>query len=148
MLVGLKESVALTKDRETGQVSARVVKGTDAVTLKGFLRYHAKPGTTVYTDEAPGYQGMTDMNHHTVNHGASEYVVDRVRTNGIESFWSMLKRGYHGIFHKISHWHLNRYVNEFCGSPNIRGLDTVEMMLSMVAGMVGKRLTYMELIGM
>ena len=56
--------------------------------------------------------------------------------------------GYNGIFHKISHWHLNRYVNEFCGRHNIRGLDTVEMMLSMVAGMVGKRLTYMELIGM
>ena len=88
------------------------------------------------------------MDHHTVNHGAGEYVVDRSHTNGIESFWSMLKRGYHGIFHKISHWHLNRYVNEFCSRSNIRGLDTVEMMLSMVAGMVGKQLTYMELIGM
>ena len=51
----------------------------------------------------------------------------------------MLKRGYQGIFHKISHWHLNRYVNEFCGRHNIRSLDTVDMMLSMVA----KRLTYL-----
>ena len=60
-----------------------------------------------------------------------------------------LFRGYHCIFHKISHWYLNRYMNEFCGRINIRGLDTVKiMMLSMVAGMVGKRLTYMELIGM
>ena len=116
-----KAVLAGVTDRETGQVGARVVKGTDAVTLKGFLRYHAKPGTTVYTDEAPGYQGMTDMDHHTVNHGGGEYAV------------------YRG---------LSRYVNEFCGRHNIRGLDTVEMMLNMVAGMVGKRLTYMELTGM
>ena len=61
---------------------------------------------------------------------------------------SMLKRGYHGTFNKISHLHLNCYVNEFCGRHNIIGLDMVEMILSMVAGMVGKRLTYMELIGM
>ena len=88
------------------------------------------------------------MDHHTVNHGAGEYVVDRAHSNGMESFWSVLSRGYHGIFHKISHWHPNPYVNEFCSRSNIRGLDTVEMMLSMVAGMVGKQLTYMELIGM
>ena len=60
----------------------------------------------------------------------------------------MLKRGYQGIFHKMSHCHLNRYVNEFYGRHNIRGLDTVDMMLRMVAGMVGKRLTYRELIEM
>ena len=65
-------------------------------------------------------------------------------TNGMESFWSVLKRGYHGKVVEISHWHRNRYVYEFCGRHNIRGLDTVEMMLSMVAGMVGNRLTYMD----
>ena len=143
-----KAVVAGVKDRKTGQVSARVVKGTDALTLQGFVRYHVQPGTTVYTDEALGYQGMTDMDHQTVNHSVGEYVNDMAHTNGIESFWSMLKRGYQGIFHKISHWHLNRYVNEFCGRHNIRSLDTVDMMLSMVAGMVGKRLTYLQLIGM
>ena len=143
-----KAIVAGVKDRKTGKVSARVVKGTDAATLKGFVRYHVPPGTTVYTDEALGYQGMTDMDHQTVNHSVGEYVADMAHTNGIESFWSMLKRAYQGIFHIISHKHLNRYVNEFCGRHNIRGLDTVDMMLSMVAGMVGKRLRYVELIGM
>ena len=69
-------------------------------------------------------------------------------TNGMESSWSMRKRGYQGIFHKISHWHLNGYVNELCGRHNIRGLDTVEMILRMVGGMVGKRLRSMELVGM
>lgn len=141
-----KAVVAGVKDRATGKVSARVVKGTDSVTLQGFVRHHAVPGTTVYTDEARGYQGMTDMDHHAVNHGVGEYVVDMAHTNGIESFWSMLKRGYQGIFHIISHKHLNRYVNEFCGRHNIRFLDTVDVMLEMVAGMIGKRLRYQDLV--
>ena len=58
----------------------------------------------------------------------------------------MLRRGYQRIFHKISHWHLNRYVNEFCGRHNIRNWDTVDMMLSMATGMIGQRLTDMELL--
>lgn len=142
-----KAVVAGIKDRKTGKVSAKVVQGTDSVTLQGFVRHHAVPGTTVYTDEARGYQGMTDMDHHAVNHGVGEYVNDMAHTNGIESFWSMLKRGYQGIFHKLSHKQLNRYVNEFCGRHNMRLLDTVDMMLEMVVGMVGKRLRYVDLIG-
>ena len=78
-----KAVVAGVKDRKTGKVSARVVKGTDATTLKGFVRYHVESGTTVYTDEALGYQGMTDMDHQTVNHSVGEYVVDMAHTNGI-----------------------------------------------------------------
>ena len=142
-----KAVVAGVKDRKTGKVSAMVVKGTDAATLKEFVRYHVSPGTTVYTDEAAGYQGMTDMDHQTVTHSVGEYVNHRVHTNGIESFWSMLKRAYVGIFHKISPKHLNRYVLEFSGRHNIRFLDTIQMMVRMVTGMVGKRLTYLKLIG-
>ena len=141
-----KAIVAGVRDRQTGQVSARVVKGTDGATLKGFVRYHVESGTTVHTDAALGYQGMTDMEHSTVNHGVGEYVNDMAHTKGVKSLWSMLKRGYQGIFHKVSYCHLNRYVNEFRGGHNIRGLNTVELMPSMATGMVGKRLTYMELI--
>ncbi|KKZ13340.1 MAG: hypothetical protein TE42_00725 [Candidatus Synechococcus spongiarum SP3] len=68
------------------------------------------------------------------------------KRNGIESFWSMLKRGYQAIFHKISPERLNRHVSEFAGRHSIRVLDTVDMMLRMVAGIV-KRLRYLELIG-
>ena len=107
-----KATVAGVKDRTTGQVSARVVQGTDSVTLQGFVRDHATPGTTVYTDEARAYQGMTDFDHHAVNHSVGEYVRDMAHTNGIEGFWSMLKRSIMGIFHKISHKHLDRYIME------------------------------------
>ena len=141
-----KVAVAGVKDRTTGQVSARVVQGTDSVTLQGFVRHHAVPGTTVYTDEARAYQGMTDLDHHTVNHSVGEYVNDMAHTNGIESFWSMLKRGYQGIFHKISPKHLDRYVSEFAGRHNARLRDTIDIMVSMVARMVGKRVKYHELV--
>ena len=67
-------------------------------------------------------------------------------TNGIESFWSMLKRAHKGTFHKMSAKHMQRYVNEFAGRHNVRERDTVDQMEAMVAGMAGKRLRYRELI--
>ena len=89
---------------------------------------------------------MRDFDHQAVNHGIGEYVRDMAHTNGIESFWSMLKRGYMGIFHKISHKHLDRYVIEFAGRHNARILDTINIMVSMVVGMLGKRLPYKVLV--
>ena len=85
--------------------------------------------------------------HESVRHSAGEYVVGDCHTNGIESFWSMLKRAHKGTFHKISPKHLNRYVQEFAGKHNVREKDTIDQMESMVAGMVGKRLLYRDLIG-
>ena len=67
-------------------------------------------------------------------------------TNGIESFWAMLKRGYHGTYHKISPKHLQRYVNEFSGRHGIRERDTIDQMGAVVAGMAGKRLSYRDLV--
>ena len=68
-------------------------------------------------------------------------------TNGIESHWAMLKRGYIGIYHQMSPKHLHRYVNEFDGRHNVRPLDTIDHMEAMAAGMAGKRLRYEDLIG-
>ena len=101
-------------------------------------------GAKVYTDDAAAYNGLE--NHETVKHSVSEYVSGMAHTNGIESFWSMLKRGYHGVYHKMSEKHLQRYVNEFCGRHNMRELDTIDQMRHVVARMVGKRLMYRELI--
>lgn len=63
-------------------------------------------------------------------------------TNGIESFWAMLKRGYHGTYHQMSAKHLSRYVAEFSGRHNQRPLNTADQMEKMAAGMDGKRLPY------
>ena len=67
-------------------------------------------------------------------------------TNGIESFWSMLKRAHKGTFHKLSPKHLQRYVNEFAGKHNLREADTRDQMIALAVGLVGKRLRYRDLI--
>ena len=109
-----KAAVVGAKDRATGQVAARVVERTDKPTLQGFVHETTKDGAKVYTDEARAYQGLP--NHESVKHSISEYVNGQAHTNGVESFWSLLKRGYHGTYHRMSPKHLDRYVKEFAGT--------------------------------
>ena len=113
--------------------------------LQGFVVDHSAPGATVYTDEPGAYRGMP-FPPKTVKHSVGGYVNDQASTNGIESFWALLKRGYHGTFHHVSEKHLGRYVREFAGRNNIRDLDTIEQMAMLARGMVGKRLRYRDLI--
>ena len=140
-----KTAVVGVRDRDTKRVSAGVVEATDGPTLQGFVAERAAEGTTVYTDEARAYQGMS-FAHEAVAHSVGEYVRDQAHTNGMESFWSMLKRGYVGTYHKLSPKHLDRYVTEFAGRHNARAADTLDQMTGIVMGMVGKRLRYADLI--
>ena len=139
-----KTAIVGAKDRATKQVAARVVENTDRATLQGFVGEHAQSGAAIYTDEAAAYRGL--LNHETVRHSVSEYVRGQAHTNGVESFWSLLKRGYHGTYHKMSPKHLSRYVQEFARRQNIREADTIEQMRFVVAGMARKRLKYCDLI--
>ena len=86
--------------------------------------------------------------HLSVKHGVGEYVREKAHTNGIESFWSMLKRGYYGVYHQMIKKHLNRYVSEFSGRQNVRNRDTIDQMASIVENMEGKRLRYQDLIAL
>ncbi len=140
-----KTPVAGIKDRKTGKVVARVVKDTKGKTLKGFVEDHTFDNTQVYTDDAKAYVGI-NRPHESVSHSVGEYVREQAHTNGMESFWSTLKRAHDGTFHHVSAKHLQRYVNEFSGRHNIRDNDTMEMMKIVAKGMLGKRLTYAELI--
>ena len=141
-----KTIVVGMKDRASGAVSAKAVEYADKPTLQGFIADHAAPDAKVFTDDGRAYQGM-DFDHETVNHSVAEYVRGQAHTNGIESFWSMLKRGYHGTYHHISAKHIDRYVAEFAGRHNDRSSDTLDQMRSIVRGLVGKRLQYRDLIG-
>ena len=141
-----KTAVIGAKDRKTNQVSARVISETDKGTLQSFIRNRVTRGAKVYTDDNPSYSGMVDFDHASVKHSVGEYVSDQAHTNGVESFWSMLKRGYNGTYHKMSVKHLGRYVAEFEGRHNRRDLDTKEQMNLIGRHMVGKRLRYQDLI--
>lgn len=142
-----KTAVVGGKDRGTKRIAAQVVRDTTSETLQGFVRDHTEDGAMVYTDDAGSYNGLArDFGHETVKHSVGEYVRDQAHTNGIESFWSMLKRAHKGVYHKISAKHLDRYVKEFAGRHNVRELDTIEQMGAAVVGMVGKRLMYQDLI--
>ena len=143
-----KTIVAGVKDRATNQIKAAVIEGTDAYTLQTFVEDRVHHEATVYTDEHGAYKGMVYFEHDSVRHSRGEYVKKdtAVHTQGIESFWAMLKRAHKGTFHKISPKHLHRYVTEFTGRHNARSLDTEDQMKKMIAGMRGRRLKYPDLV--
>lgn len=134
------------KDRETGQIKAQVVADTSAATLHQFIYDNTKSNAGVYTDEAAAYKGLVGMQHETVKHSVSEYVSGQAHVNGVESFWAVLRRAYHGVYHQISKKHLNRYVAQFAGKHNVRPLDTEAQMKLVVSGLVGRRVLYKELV--
>ena len=144
-----KTIVAGVKDRPSKRVSAAVVERTDGATLQRFVADRTAETAIVYTDEASAYKGLP-REHESVNHGASEYVRyedgAKIHTNGMEGFFSLFKRGYHGTFHKLSAKHMDRYVAEFTGRNNIRDMDTLDQMADMARRFEGRRLTYAALI--
>ena len=140
-----KTAVVGAKDRATGNVSAAVVDATDAATLVPFVEDRSAATAMIYTDDAGAYHHL-DRLHGVVRHSVGEYVDGQAHTNGIESFWSMLKRGLVGTYHQVSAKHLQRYVDEFAGRHNLRDLGTPDQMTRIARGLGGKRLRYRELI--
>ena len=125
-----------------GNVIAMPVSGTDRKTLHGVIRANVAPGATVYTDDHSAYRGLVGYTHEAVKHSVSEYVRDQAHTNGIESFWALLKRGYYGIYHHMSVKHLHRYVNEFSFRHNTSQIGTMAFIDATIERMENRRLTY------
>lgn len=145
--VGKTAVVGIRDDND--QIRAVPVANTDGETLVGFIAANVPAGASVVTDEASAYRGLTEQDyiHHTVNHSAGEYVRHFcIHTNGIESFWALLKRGHYGIYHFMSAKHLHRYVNEFSFRQNTRQGGTMGFIDATIGRMGGKRLTYKDLI--
>ena len=142
-----KTPVIAIKSRTTKKVKARVTKPVSSVTLHELIEGTAEKGSTVYTDQHGGYMGLKDkgFKHESVNHGVGEYIRGKAHTNGIESFWSMLKRGYVGVYHYMSEKHLQRYVDAAVATHNGRQESTMSNISDVVQGMLGKRLSYKEL---
>jgi transposase-like protein len=101
--------------RRKGNVIARVVANVQAVTLEGFVREAVSNKVSLLvTDQWVGYKHLNkEFPHATIDHARGEYVVGAVHTNTIEGFWSLIKRGMVGTFHKVSKKYLPLYVAEF-----------------------------------
>jgi transposase-like protein len=143
-----KTPVVAIKERESKKIKAKVTKPVSSITLQRMIQESVEEGSTVYTDQNRGYVGLKRQNytHEAVNHGVGEYVREQAHTNGVESFWAALKRGYYGTYHSMSEKHLDRYVTEFSGRHNTREMDTIDQMAFLAKGMVGKNLPYKELV--
>ena len=142
-----KTAIVGAKDRATGRIIAKPIAFTDRDDLHGFIEESTEVGSVVYTDEAKAYQGVPYRSHWTVNHSVKEFVKGMASTNGIESVWAVLKRGYNGVYHQWSRKHMAKYIDEFVfrlNEGNVRH-HTMARMDSVIRGAIGKRLTYKDL---
>ena len=128
-----------------GKVKAHPIAAPDRVTLHSAIVENVEHGSTIYTDGAPAYEGLRGYKHEAVAHSAREYVRQQAHTNGIESFWALLKRGYMGTYHYMSTKHLHRYANEFAYRQSEGQDNGLEAIGRTIGGMLGRRLTYREL---
>jgi transposase-like protein len=147
---GGKDKIAVMGILERGgNVRLKVVKDTTRKTLHGEIRANVQEGADVFTDQNPSYNGLEpDYFHDAVNHAAEEYVRGRVHTQGIENFWSLLKRGINGTYVSVEPFHLFRYLDEqsfrYNYRKDLKDGDRFHIVASRIAG---KRLTYKELTG-
>ena len=139
-------------DRESRQVRAKVIPNVKRETLQNEILQNVKFGSKVYTDQAVGYDNLKYRYiHDTVNH-VSEYVKGRVHTNGLENFWSLMKRNLAGTYVAVEPFHLDRYLDEQMFRYNNRAtkdnpLNDSDRFLLALSQVAGRRLTYAELTG-
>ena len=134
-------------DRETRQVRTKLIPDASRETLMNHILNHIEKGGTVYTDEHSGYMNMHQFVHETICH-ANEYVRGQVHTQGIENFWSLLKRGIKGTYVAVEPYHLSRYIDEqvFRYNHRIGHTDSTRFQKALEQ-VAGKRLTWNDLTG-
>jgi transposase-like protein len=128
-------------------VNAKVIASTSQPTLSGTARRTVAPGSTVYTDEHAGYNAIGPSYTHEVINDAEEYVRGKVHTNGIENFWSLLKRAIKGTYVSVEAFYLFRYVDEESVRYNNRKVGDGDRFNGVMKGVSGKRLSHKQLTG-
>jgi transposase-like protein len=129
------------------KVRVKVIDNAKKKTLQSEIREHVLAGSAVFTDALKSYEGLDEFQHEVVDH-AVEYVRGEVHTNGLENFWSLLKRGIHGTYVSVEPFHLFRYLDEQAFRYNNRkGLNDGERFDIAVRRIFGKRLTWNQLTG-
>jgi hypothetical protein len=130
-----------------GRIALKLVQSNDRPTLLGHIVEHVHRGSEVHTDEHKAYQGLAwpDYAHEIVNH-TETYVRGHVHTNGLESFWSLLKRTIRGTYVSVEPFHLGRYLDEQAFRFNQRKGTDRSRFVQTLRSIVGRRLTYAELV--
>jgi transposase-like protein len=128
------------------KVRVKVVDNTKKKTLQPEIREHVLAGSALFTDALQSYDGLDEFQHEVVDH-AVEYVRGEVHTNGMENFWSLLKRGLKGTYVSVEPFHLFRYLDEQVFRFNHRKMNDGERFDLAVRAAVGKRLTWNQLTG-
>jgi transposase-like protein len=135
-----------TKDGKHSTVRTTVVPSRKKKALQAEVRKHVEAGSALYTDALQSYNGLDEFEHQVVDH-AVQYVDGKIHTNGLENFWSLLKRGINGTYVSVEPFHLFRYLDEQAYRFNNRKLTDGERFSAAVSGIVGKRLTFDQLTG-
>jgi transposase-like protein len=130
-----------------GEVRTKVIASADKETLHGEVKCHVQRGANLFTDEWKAYGGLdAEYVHQVINH-AETYVKGNIHTNGIENFWSLLKRSLKGTYVSVEPFHLFRYLDEQSFRFNTRKGKDVDRFVQTVKSVSGRRLTYEQLTG-
>jgi transposase-like protein len=138
-VIGIKQRGGVTR--------ASVIEDRTRSTLLNHVAEHVEPGASVYTDAWKPYKDLAnDFDHAVVDH-VEKYVDGQVHTNGIENFWSLLKRGLHGTYVSVEPFHLFRYLDERLFTYNLRDRSDYGRFEAVVRAAAGRRLTFAEATG-
>jgi transposase-like protein len=140
------KAIVLGMLQRDGNVRASVVSDRTKPTIQEIVRGNVEPNSEVFSDEHGHQWRLDEYSHKIVNH-LEAYVDGNIHTNGIENFWSLLKRGLHGTYVSVEPFHLFRYVDEQAFRFNHRKLTDVERFIIAMRAIVGRRLTYAQLTG-
>jgi transposase-like protein len=135
-----------------GKIKTTVVPNLSRPVLQGHLRKNVQPGAAIYTDKMHSYNGLAPEYFHQFVDHAIQYVDGRIHTNGLENFWSLLKRGLGGTYVSVEPFHLFRYLDEQAFRFNNRAtsdnpLNDADRFALVVSQIVGRRVTYAQLTG-
>ncbi|MGD0743518.1 MAG: IS1595 family transposase [Verrucomicrobiota bacterium] len=144
---GVGKAIVMGILERDGKVKTKHIPNTKLQTLQNEVYQNVEKGAQIFTDYWVGYKGLArDFIHQVIDH-AKEYVRGNVHTNGMENYWSLLKRGIKGTYVSVEPFHLFRYLDEQAFRFNLREENDSNRFLEAVKGIFGKRLTYSRLIG-
>jgi transposase-like protein len=145
---GKDKTVVMGMIERGGKVRTMVIDDRKKKTVQKHVKEHVEAGAAIFTDELKFYDGLEDSFQHQVINHAVEYASGNVHTNGMENFWSLLKRGLHGTYISVEHFHLFRYIDEqafrYNNRKDMNDGDRFDVIMNQI---VGKRLTFAELTG-